>query len=72
MTRADLGTTMRALDPLAAAARSGDVEAYRAQLARAHRAQLTEEQILDCYRWGRRGMGAHPDFDHHGEPHRRR
>ncbi len=62
---------IRALDRLAVAARAGDAQGYRAALAEARVQEATEEQILDSYRWGRRGMGAHPDFDHHGEPHRR-
>lgn len=53
------------LDELAAAARAGDAERYRAALRVATRQALTEEQISDAYRWGRRDQGA-AAFDWHG------
>lgn len=46
------------LDELAAAARAGDAERYRAALRVAEHQHLTEEQISDAYRWGRRHDGA--------------
>lgn len=61
----NLSEFMRALDDLAAAAASGDVERYRQALDTTSARQATEEQTLDAYRWGRRTMDA-ADFDHHG------
>ena len=46
------------LDELAAAARSGEADRYRAALRVAKAQDLTEEQISDAYRWGRRHEGA--------------
>ena len=46
------------LDELAAAARAGEADRYRAALRVAARQDLTEEQISDAYRWGRRDAGA--------------
>ena len=46
------------LDELAAAVRAGEVERYRAALRVAKRQALTEEQMSDAYRWGRRHEGA--------------
>jgi hypothetical protein len=43
------------LDELAAAARAGEAARYRAV---AKGQDLTEEQISDAYRWGRRHEGA--------------
>ena len=46
------------LDELAAAARAGEADRYRAALRVAKAQDLTEEQISDAYRWGRRHEGA--------------
>ena len=54
------------LDELAAAARAGDADRYRAALRVAERQGITEEQISDAYRWGRRHDGAADRFDHEG------
>lgn len=60
-----LSSLMRALDDLSAAAATGDRSRYLDALQAAGSQQATEEQILDAYRWGRRGKGA-AGFDHHG------
>lgn len=62
-----LGAVQRTLDALAAAARADDISSYRDALAEADRVALTDERVLDSYRWGRRGLGA-ADFDERGEP----
>ena len=49
-----LAEVQGALDELAAAARAGEADRYRAALRVAARQDLTEEQISDAYRWGRR------------------
>lgn len=67
-----IADVVAALDALAAAARDTDREAYLAALGLADAVQATEEQVLDAYRWGRRGMGPTDLFDHRGDPHRRR
>ncbi|WP_257478344.1 hypothetical protein [Acidipropionibacterium jensenii] len=41
------------------------LDEYRRALDQAHRLALTDDQILDSYRWGRRGAGA-ADFDSRG------
>lgn len=66
-----IGDVVAALDALAAAARKTDRDAYLAALERADALSATEEQVLDAYRWGRRGMGSTELFDHRGEPGRR-
>ena len=53
------------LDELAAAARAGEADRYRAALRVAKAQDLTEEQISDAYRWGRRHEGA-AAFDREG------
>lgn len=53
-----LAEVMGTLDELAADAKAGDGTRYRAALHVAERQALTEEQISDAYRWGRRRQGA--------------
>lgn len=60
-----LAEVMGTLDELAAAARAGDVDRYRAALRLARRQDITEEQVRDSHHWGRRGMNAAP-FDWQG------
>ncbi len=55
-----------ALDMLSLTAKSSDHAGYRAALDDARRIGVTDEQILDAYRWGRRDLGT-AFFDHHGE-----
>lgn len=65
----NLAATMLALDVLADAARRGDRDAYQSALLAGRDLGLTDEQVEDCYRWGRRGLGAAPDFGSDGMPH---
>lgn len=58
------------LDELAAAARAGQADRYRDALRVAKRQALTEEQICDAYRWGRRREGV-AAFDWEGNEMRR-
>ena len=46
------------LDELAAAARAGEADRYRGALRVAEQQGITDEQISDAYRWGRRDAGA--------------
>lgn len=62
-----IADVVAALDALAAAARRPDRDGYLAALQRARGVDVTEAQILDAYRWGRRGMGATDLFDHRGQ-----
>ncbi len=55
------------LDEMAAAARAGDRERYRAALRLAERQELTEEQKQDAYRWGRRDANDAASFDWTGK-----
>ena len=57
-TTPTLAQVLGTLDELAAAARAGEADRYRAALRVAERQDLTEEQISDAYRWGRRHEGA--------------
>lgn len=61
-----ISRTLGTLDALAAAAREGNVSAYRDALEVANKQGLTSEQILDAYQWGRRGKGS-ADFDVAGQ-----
>jgi len=53
-----LAEVLGTLNELGAAARAGEVDRYRAALRLAKSQDLTEEQISDAYRWGRRHEGA--------------
>ena len=64
-TTATLFEVQQGLDELSAAARADQLDEYRRALDQAHRLALTDDQILDSYRWGRRGLGA-ADFDSRG------
>lgn len=65
MNKPTLTGIMRALDDLSAAACSGEREHYLDTLDTARSRQASEEQILDAYHWGRRGLGS-AGFDHRG------
>lgn len=52
-----LAQVMCTLDEMAAAARAGDAQRYRAAVRVAQDQDLTEEQMSDAYQWGRRGLG---------------
>lgn len=62
-----ISQVLASLQALGAAARAGDRELYKASLGVARARQATDDQILDAYQWGRRGMG-YAEFDHHAEP----
>ena len=66
-TTPTLAEVMGTLDELAAAARAGDAQRYRAAVRLAQAQQITEEQQRDAYEWGRRGQGAAREFDWRGE-----
>lgn len=53
-----LAEVMSTLNELAAAAKAGDGNRYRDALRAAERQALTDDQISDAYRWGRRQHGA--------------
>ncbi len=55
-----------ALDMLSLAAKSDDHAGYRAALDDARRIGVTDDQIRDAYRWGRRGRGG-AFFDYQGQ-----
>lgn len=63
---ATLAEIMGSLDAVSRAAARGDREAYRAALQDALSAGVTDDQIFDAYRWGRRNAGA-ADFNWKGE-----
>lgn len=66
MAYPSLASLVITLDGLALTARAGDHDHYLHMLSEARRHGASDEQILDAYRWGRRGLGAAP-FDHEGK-----
>lgn len=66
MVYPSLASLVITLDGLALTARAGDRDHYLHMLSEARRHGASDEQILDAYRWGRRGLGAAP-FDHEGK-----
>jgi len=67
MTAPTIAETLGTLHELAAAARADNRARYLDALAIAHTQGITDEQIADAYRYGRRGQGA-ADFDVDGHP----
>jgi hypothetical protein len=63
-TPSTLAEVMGTLNELAAVARAGDVDRYRAALRLAERQGITAEQTKDACQWGRRrGPGAAGELD---------
>lgn len=60
------------LQTLSRAAENCDAATYRHALDRALVYDVTDEQIIDAYRWGceRRRTGPSPDFNAWCQPHR--
>lgn len=53
ITTPTIGQVLATLDELAAAVRNNNAPRYRRALQAAARQEISQEQILDAYRWGR-------------------
>lgn len=60
-----LQDVMRTLNELASVARSGDIHEYRRLVKRADELGITEDQIKDSYKYGRRDIGD-AEFNYRG------